>query len=382
MNKLLNLNLLVLSGLGCFAVQSLQGQTLYRQVFDYQFSASKPSTPVWVENDPPPFPVGGAVSKAVTSSSEAFWFFYNRYGQHSWDGLGGDVDVFIQFQPSSGLPYSWWDPTDNSIVLGAGFDSAYDVLTREFAVGVAYSEGLTGSGSQTASVRKSFGDAMAAMKDYDYSRNVWVVGENHPGYERYLNDPYLHGGADWIWDINGDVSHDSSVASLAFYLMAEGGTHPRGKSSIDVTPMGIENAASMLYEALWAQYTSSEDFFGAAVAQVDTAYQKFGYIAQASAASAWHAVGMSSVFWQPNMTVPDTLITYMGWVDHEGDSVHFRLHSDNERYYYTNYDSDTGAMDIRSENTYDWFWTSGEMFPWYWSYTNTTWRVFNGTFQP
>ena len=43
--------------------------------------------------------------------------------------------------------------------------------------------------------------------------------------------------------------HSSSgIANLAFYLMSQGGTHPRGATTVNVTPIGIAKAAKYVYE--------------------------------------------------------------------------------------------------------------------------------------
>ena len=82
-------------------------------------------------------------------------------------------------------------------------------------------------------------------------------------------------------------------------------------------------------------------------------------------------------FWHGGIN--DWAFSYMGWVYYASNGTMFWLpggpwHS------YTNYDSDTGAMDIYSYNTQLWYYTSAESFPYYWDYDTERWDLFSGTF--
>ena len=73
-------------------------------------------------------------------------------------------------------------------------------------------------------------------------------------------------------------------------------------------------------------------------------------------------------------------VSYMGWVFYASNGTMFWLPG-GPWYGYTNYDSDTGAMNIYSYHTELWYYTSAEVFPYYWDYTTELWDLFNGTFE-
>jgi len=349
---------------------------LYRKIYDYQFGSTTPTVPARKESDPA---VGiSGVDNAYTSAGETYWFYSNILGRTSWDDAGADVKVYTNYWDGSLLTNAWWSTIDNSITLGAGFELAYDVLTHEFSHGVARDEGLEYSG-ESGALHESFADCMSAAKDSSYMGDVWIMGEDSP-YPRYLDDPYLHGGADNFFSTNGQAHHDSGVSSLAFYLMAEGGEHPRA-NTVDVQPIGIADATDILYDALINYYVPYESFQNASYAQMLAAYDNLGYEGVVSVAAAWKAVGVDFYFWGlPGAVDPTYQLSYMGWVTYDIDFQYFWLDSGTRYYFYDNYDYTTGGMQIRCEDTHNWFWTSAEVFPLYWSYTNTSWRYFNGTF--
>jgi len=152
------------------------------------------------------------------------------------------------------------------------------------------------------------------------------MGEDSP-YPRYLDDPYLHGGADNFFSTNGQAHHDSGVSSLAFYLMAEGGEHPRA-NTVDVQPIGIADATDILYDALINYYVPYESFQNASYAQMLAAYDNLGYEGVVSVAAAWKAVGVDFYFWGlPGAVDPTYQLSYMGWVTYDIDFQYFWLDS-------------------------------------------------------
>jgi hypothetical protein len=146
---------------------------------------------------------------------------------------------------------------------------------------------------------ESLPDIFAALVSWHLGLpNMWMHGEqfwNGPGdASRYLNDPAANpqnpgdGGVDFATDLracitetsggaqpkddsrqqtmnSGDLlltdcpSHrNSGVSSLAFYLLSDGGFHPRDRSTVSVAGVGPQHAA--------------EIFFGAALQRCDTGY--------------------------------------------------------------------------------------------------------------
>lgn len=102
-----------------------------------------------------------------------------------------------------------------------------------------------------------------------------------------------------------DVHYSSGISNLAFYLLAEGGTHPRGKSSTVVTGIGIHDAAAIFYRANASYLVPSSNFTDARTATVAAATDLFGAgsVQVAQTHDAWTAVGVRP---PPDYMVIDT----------------------------------------------------------------------------
>jgi hypothetical protein len=92
---------------------------------------------------------------------------------------------------------------------------------------------------------------------------------------------------------NGGVHWNSGIANLAFKLLATGGTHPRSKTTVNVTGVGVEVAARIFYKANVDLFTSSTTFAQAKTYTAQAA-SSLGYSAAIvdSVNKAWEAVGV------------------------------------------------------------------------------------------
>ena len=159
------------------------------------------------------------------------------------------------------------------------------------------------SGGLNEAMSDIFGNTCEWYRDGQVvSANTWKVGEDiwTPATAgdalRYMNDPILDGGSLDFWTTSAgtvDVHYSSGIANLAFYLLSQGGLHPRGKSTVNVTGIGIAKAAQIFYRANRDIMTSISDF-AAAKAATEQAAVQLGYSAaeQASVTAAWKAVGV------------------------------------------------------------------------------------------
>ena len=106
-----------------------------------------------------------------------------------------------------------------------------------------------------------FGAACQAWVDGGITSTTWKIGDEiyTPGTPgdalRYMDDPALAGDRDYYPDRytgsadNGGVHTNSGIANLAFVLLVEGGTHPRGKTSNVVPGIGMSKAQQIFYRA-------------------------------------------------------------------------------------------------------------------------------------
>src|SRR6185503_12165419 len=115
---------------------------------------------------------------------------------------------------------------------------------------------------------------------------------------RYMNDPAAEGASLDFWTSgagNVDVHYSSGISNLAFYLMSQGGTHPRGKSTQQVAGIGIENAVRIFYAINVDYLTPSSNFMAARNASM-TAANALGFTQaqKDSVQNAWAAVGVGT----------------------------------------------------------------------------------------
>jgi hypothetical protein len=151
------------------------------------------------------------------------------------------------------------------------------------------------------------------------SANTWLVGEdvytpNTPGDAlRYMSNPTLDGpiynnqisSADYYPervmlpdDSNNDwggVHFNSGIANLAFYLISQGGMHPRHKTTYTAIGLGIDKAGAIWQRALTQGYfMPNTNFAQARTATEQTAKELYGTSAKTAVSLAWAVVGVGS----------------------------------------------------------------------------------------
>jgi vibriolysin len=209
---------------------------------------------------------------------------------------------------------AFWNSTQ--MVYGDGNGSSclplarsIDVTAHELTHAVTEREsGLIYSGESgglNESMSDIFGNSAEAFADgggtgpLQVSADTWKVGEDIlPPALRYMNDPAADGSSLDYWTSgagNVDVHYSSGISNLAFYLMSQGGTHPRGKSTIQVQGIGIENAVRVFYAINTDYLTSSSNFLAARNASL-TAATALGFTQaqKDSVQNAWACVGVGA----------------------------------------------------------------------------------------
>jgi len=239
---------------------------------------------------------------------EAYKAFWNR---DSYNNAGAALISSVHY--SSNYCNAFWNSTQ--MVYGDGDSSqgclplarAVDVTAHELTHAVTENEsGLVYSG-ESGGLNEAMSDIFGAFTEayvdggktgtLTVSSDTWKVGEDIlPPALRYMNDPAADGASKdfWVSGVgNVDVHYSSGIANLAFYLMSQGGTHPRGKSNITVTGVGMTKAIRVFYEANVNILTSNANFLAAGNASVQAAVN-LGYplADQISVAKAWQAVGV------------------------------------------------------------------------------------------
>lgn len=240
---------------------------------------------------------------------EAYKAFWNR---DSYNNAGAALTSSVHY--SVNYCNAFWNGTQmvygdgNSSQNCAPLDRAQDVTAHELTHAVTENEsGLVYSG-ESGGLNEAMSDIFGAFTEayvdggktgtLAVSANTWKIGEVVlPPALRYMNDPAADGVSKDFYASgvgNVDVHYSSGIANLAFYLLSQGGTHPRGKSSVVVTGIGMAKAIRVFYEANVNIMTSNSNFLAAGNATVQAAVN-LGYTLaeQTAVANAWQAVGVA-----------------------------------------------------------------------------------------
>ena len=243
---------------------------------------------------------------ATYNAYRAFW---NR---DSYNNAGATLTSSVHY--SNNYCNAFWNGTQ--MVFGDGNSAqgclplarSVDVTGHELTHAVTENEsGLIYSG-QSGGLNEAYSDIFGAFVEsyvdggsngsLPISSGTWAVGEDilPPGL-RFMNDPARDGASlDYYTSTSGnvDVHLSSGIANLAFYLLSQGGTHPRGRTTVNVTGVGLATAIRIFYQAQVNILTPSSTFLQAGNATV-LAAQQFGYSTaiQTSVANAWQAVNVA-----------------------------------------------------------------------------------------
>ncbi|GKY98048.1 hypothetical protein MPSEU_000762900 [Mayamaea pseudoterrestris] len=227
------------------------------------------------------------INDAHNNARIAYKFYRRNFGRDSLDDQG--IEIVSQVHVGRNYNNAAWDGYALQYGDGDGellnpLSRALDVVGHEYTHGVTdYTSGLIGYGDSGA-LNEAISDIMGACMDRQEGasvKNTWLLGEEvwTPGMKgdalRYLNDPTRTGEGETDYypdryqgdDDNGGVHWNSGIVSLAFVLMVQGGTHPRGMTDIVVPAIhpnfdtSLLAAANIFYMANTACLTPASGFY-------------------------------------------------------------------------------------------------------------------------
>ncbi len=200
---------------------------------------------------------------------------------------------------------------DGDGTLMTSLSLSQEVVTHELTHAVTeFTSGLVYQ-NQSGALNEAWSDIFGAVceiwNENGINSTTWVLGEdswtpNTPGDGlRYMDDPTTDGSSTDYYperytgtQDNGGVHWNSGIANLAFVLAVEGGTHPRGKTNIQVPAIGVKKAGRIFYRA-GAQYMGSNtNFAGARAATIQAAEDLYDSDTVAAIQTAWAAVGVGT----------------------------------------------------------------------------------------
>ncbi len=252
-----------------------------------------------------------AIDSAHTNAGHVYDYYSSVFGRDSYDGSGATIYSTAHY--SSNYNNAYWD--GSQMVYGDGDGSTFsslskalDVVAHELTHAVTERTANLTYSNESGALNEALSDiegaSCEAWVDGSANSNTWKIGEDvyTPGTSgdalRYMNDPAAAGDRDYYPDRYtgssdyGGVHTNSGIANLAFYLLSQGGTHPRGKTSVNVPGVGIVHARAIFYRALTVYMTSSTNFQGARNATAQAATDLYGSSDANAVQAAWDAVGV------------------------------------------------------------------------------------------
>ena len=252
------------------------------------------------------------VDAYYNNAGTTYDFYQNKWNRDSYNNAGAVLTGSVHY--SNNYCNAFWNSTQ--MVYGDGNGSSCLPLARSIDVTAhelthAVTENESGliysgeSGGMNESLSDIFGAGAESFADgggtgpMTVSADTRKVGEDiQPPALRYMNDPAADGSSLDFWTSasgNVDVHYSSGISNLAFYLMSQGGTHPRGKSTQQVAGIGIENAIRVFYAINVDYLTPSSNFLAARNASMTAANALgFSQAQKDSVQNAWAAVGVGT----------------------------------------------------------------------------------------
>ncbi len=251
----------------------------------------------------------------------SYWFYYHFLGRDSYDGNGAPLRAtnHVLFEMPSSNPYpspyprcsggnAFFAPDINIMIFGEGNGEmmsnpagALDIVAHELSHGFTFNESNLEYKDEPGAINEALSDIFAAGVEawvlsggnaegnpedgISTSSKVWKAGEDavSEDYIRHMDNPTLDGhSVDNYEELktgqedNGFVHLNSGIMNLAFYLLAEGGTHPRNISDQQVTGIGISKALKIYYHAANFLFQEKTNFKKARLLLSDAAQTLYG----------------------------------------------------------------------------------------------------------
>ena len=305
-----------------------------RRVYSVNNGTNLPGTLRKFEGQPPN--TDPDVESAYNNTGAFYEAYFGFWGRDSYDSLGADLVSSVHY--STNYCNAFWNGTQ--MVFGDGSGSqcmplaaSVDYTAHELTHAVTEHESNLVYSGESGGINESMSDIFGAFVEawvdggksgvLVTSADTWTFGEDitEPAI-RYLNDPAADGASrDFYSETIGnlDVHYSSGVGNLAFYLLSQGGLHPRGTSPVRVNGIGMEKAIRIFYEANVNFLTSNADYKilreAALQASVALGYDR---ATTRSVARAFAAVGISGT------SEPDIVLSITGLADDHVGRFHYQ----------------------------------------------------------
>ncbi len=261
-----------------------------------------------------------AAQAAHTYAGVTYDYYNSRHGRDSYDDNGATLHSTVHY--SSNYNNAFWN--GSQMVYGDGDGTTFtelskslDVDAHELTHAVTEYTGNMVYQKEPGALNEAWSDIMGASVEAWYDGSVtsatWLLGEDiytpgngnndalrymaNPTQDNYSPDYYperLYAGTCFPSNSNDQcgVHGNSGIANLAYVLLVEGGSHPRGKTSVNVPGIGISKAERIFYHALANYLGTQSQFEDARNATAQAAEDLYGQTEVDAVHLAWDAVGV------------------------------------------------------------------------------------------
>jgi vibriolysin len=274
-----------------------------------------------------------AAMGAYNGTGTTYDYYKAIFNRDSYDNAGAAIVSSVHGQFSTGVSCTknnaaWFDSPYNEMVYGDGDGSTFsnlanglDVTSHEMTHAVCSRTADLVYEKESGALNEANSDILGRSAAFwggngnAATTSSWTIGADvyTPGTSgdalRYMYDPAKDGqSADYYPTRNYPgtctpsssndecgVHTNSGIANLFYFLLSQGGTHPRGKTTVAVTGVGLTKSQQIWYRALSVYMTSATTFQGARTATANAASDLYGGTCTAewqAVHKAWDAVGV------------------------------------------------------------------------------------------
>ncbi len=263
-------------------------------------------------------------------------YFLTKFGRNSYNGSGAVLKSYVHY--GNGVDNAYWSGTEMLYGDGSQYFTplvAFDVTAHELGHGVCASTANLAYSRESGAINEGLSDIWGAVVEYNYApeKDTYLIGEDitkvSPYYLRSLNNPKVglnnqpdtYRGINWYpatpeegcaspnyFNDYCGVHYNSGVLNHWFYILSEGksGTNDVG-SVYDVTGIGIDEAAKIVYRIETEYLSSNSTYMDARNYGIQAAIDLFGENSEEHEATqnAFYAVNLGPKYlFPPDETAP------------------------------------------------------------------------------